>query len=70
MTPTRYIRANSYGTVINPVRRARREAVKAAGGIRQFKKEEKLMRLLQKDLLECNGFFFGSSRSTRSGSIY
>lgn len=56
MTPTRYIRANNFGTLINPVRRARREAIKAAGGIRQFKKGEKLDRRLQKELCGAQTF--------------
>lgn len=56
MTCTSYIRANNSGTLINPVRRARREAIKAAGGIRQFKKEEKRNQWLRKNCV-ANGLF-------------
>lgn len=61
MTPARYIRTNNSGTLINTVRHARRAAIKAAGGIRQFKKAEKRNRRLQKELCGAQTF---STRAT------
>jgi hypothetical protein len=53
---THYIRWNNSGTLVNPAKRARRKAIKAAGGIRQFKRQEKLRRALEQDATDPRRF--------------